>query len=123
MTLEKAKQIYADSPDWFRKELEAEFGEKNLKEPDWRDIKTYEDAVEFRPVDEDDVIYPTDRPHIVDYKKVCHIVKAINGKWKADYTNGDQPKWWPVFLSSGSGFVFSCSYYLYGTRSSGRALF
>lgn len=98
------------------RELVADFIDQSEK--DWRDIKTYEDAVEFRPVDEDDVIYPTDRPHIVDYKKVCHIVKAINGNWRADYNNEDQRKWFPVFLSSGSGFVFSDSNYRYDGRSS-----
>lgn len=114
---ETAVKLYPDAPAWLQKEITKEFGKKDFLK-DWRDIKTYEDAVEFRPVDEDDVIYPTDRPHIVDYKKVCHIVKAINGNWKADYNDEDQRKWFPVFLSSGSGFGFSHSRYYYVFRYS-----
>ena len=106
---ETATKLYPDAPAWFQEEIKEKFGKKDFIK-DWSDIKTYEDAVEFRPVDEDDIIYPTDRPHIVDYKQLCHIKKAINGDWQADYTNEDQRKWFPVFRSAGSGFDFSGSY-------------
>jgi hypothetical protein len=117
LTLQKAKKIYPLSPDWFKKELAEEFGEKSFK-TDWRDIETYEDAVEMRPVDEDDIIYSTDRPHIVAFKQLCHITKTVNGEWIADLPNPNQRKWEQVFLSSGSGFDFSCSYSHYDDRCS-----
>ena len=117
LTLQKAKKIYPVSPDWFQKELAEEFGEKSFI-TDWRDIETYEDAVDMRPVDEDNIIYPTDRPHIVAFKKLCHITKVVNGKWTADYANINQRKWEQVFLSSGSGFDFSFSGSYYDGRIS-----
>jgi len=117
LTLQKAKKIYPISPDWFQKELAEEFGEKSFI-TDWRNIETYEDAVEMRPVDEDDIIYPTDRPHIVAFKKLCHINKVVNGKWTADFADSNQRKWEQVFLSSGSGFGFSHSGSLYDNRRS-----
>lgn len=39
---------------------------------DYKTIKTYDDAVEAREVDDDDIIYSTDRPHIVGYKTLSH---------------------------------------------------
>jgi len=117
LTLQKAKRIYPLSPDWFQKELAEEFGEKSFI-TDWRNIETYEDAVEMRPVDEDDIIYTTDRPHIVAFKKLCHITKVVNGKWTADLADPNQRKWEQVFLSSGSGFDFSCSTSHYAYRFS-----
>lgn len=87
-------------------ELVADFVDKAIKT--WTDLKTYEDAVEMRPVDADDQIFPTDRPHIVAYKQLCHIIKTINEGWRPDWSNTNQRKWWPWFkLSSGFGFSFS----------------
>jgi len=119
LKLEKktARKLFPESPDWFKKVLVETFGEKSFV-IDYRNIDSYEDAVEMRPVDEDDIIYPTDRPHIVAYKQYCHIVKAINGNWKADYNDPNQKKWFPVFLSSGSGFGFSYSDSYYDSRFS-----
>jgi hypothetical protein len=113
-----AKKIYPDAPDWFKEVLEENFGKECFIKRDWRDIDSYEDAVEMRPVDEDDIIYPTDRPHIVALKKLCHITKVVNGNWEADFNDSKQPKWEQVFLSSGSGFDFSYSFTLYGLRGS-----
>ena len=42
------------------KELVADFVDKSIRT--WRDIENYEDAVEMRPVDEDDII---DRKSVV----------------------------------------------------------
>jgi hypothetical protein len=117
LTLQTAKKIYSKSPDWFQKELIEAFGETSFI-TDWRDIKTYEDAVEMRPVDEDDIIYQTDRPHIVAFKQLCHITKAVNGEWEADLNDPNQRKWEQVFLSSGSGFDFSNSRSGYDDRYS-----
>ena len=90
---------------------------------DYKTIKTYDDAVEARPVDDDDIIYETDSPHIVAYKKICHIVKTINNGWTPDWSNDNQHKYNPYFKvsPSGSGFSdlhcdFDCAGTLVGSR-------
>ena len=86
------------------------WGTKNF---DYKTIKTYDDAVEAREVDDDDIIYSTDRPHIVGYKKLCHIVKVINNGWVPDWSNKDQRKYYLWFKVSPSGSGFSGSIYAY----------
>ena len=83
------------------------------KDFDYKTIKTYDDAVEAREVDDDDIIYPTDNPNIVAFKKICHIVKVINGKWTPDWNDRNQCKYYPWFKVSPSGSGFSDSHYVY----------
>lgn len=84
------------------------------KPVDFRDIKTYEDACEARPVDKEDKIYSTDSSDIIAYKKLKHLRKAICPDFIVDWTNGNQQKWYPWFnLSSGFGFGdsnYNCSH-------------
>ena len=79
------------------------------KDFDYKTIKTYEDAVKARKVDDDDIIYPTDRPHIVAYKKICHIIKVINNGWVPNWSDSNQHKYFPWFEVSPSGSGFSDS--------------
>lgn len=39
-----------------------------------------------------------------------HIFKIKRGKWKPDFTNGSQAKWFPRFTVSSSGLAFEVSY-------------
>ena len=78
---------------------------------DYKTIKTYDDAVEARPVDDDDIIYETDSPHIVAYKKICHIIKTINNGWTPNWSNDNQHKYNHYFKVSPSGSGFSASDY------------
>ena len=104
------------------------------KDFDYKTIKTYEDAVKARKVDDDDIIYPTDRPHIVAYKKICHIIKVINNGWVPNWSDNNQRKYFPYFrvFPSGSGFSvlgfdFGCTAAFVGSRlltdSSEKALY
>ena len=93
------------------------------KDFDYKTIKTYEDAVKARKVDDDDIIYPTDRPHIVAYKKICHIIKVINNGWVPNWSDNNQRKYFPYFrvFSSGSarsvlGCDFGCTAAFVGSR-------
>lgn len=110
-----AKKLYKETPTWFQSILTATFGEDVAKKRVFTDIKSYQDAAEILPVHEDDIIYPTDRPHIVAFKELCHISRVINWlqDFKPDYNDNNQPKWYQVFQSSGSGFVFLYSYAYY----------
>jgi hypothetical protein len=42
----------------------------------------------------------------IAYKKLKTIIEALNEGWKADYTNGNERKWFPWFNVSLSGFAF-----------------
>ena len=94
------------------------------KDFDYKTIKTYEDAVKARKVDDDDIIYPTDRHHIVAYKKICHIIKVINNGWVPNWSDSNQRKYFPWFVvsPSGSGFSASDSDYCYSYTSVGSRL-
>lgn len=48
-----------------------------------------------------------------DFLELQIKVKALNEKWEADYNNGNQRKWFPVFKWNGSAFVFSISNFVY----------
>src|ERR1035437_6639349 len=78
-----AKKLYPETPNWFQSILKTTFGEDVAKKRVYTDIKVYEDAIEILPVHEDDIIYPTDRPHIVALKELCHISRVMN--WLQDY--------------------------------------
>jgi hypothetical protein len=90
-----------------------------FKSIDFRDIKTYQDAVNAMPVSKEDVIYNNDPDYVVALKQLRHIIKVVNGSsFKVDWTNGRQPKWRPWFDLS-SGFRFSDSSYTYSYTDSG----
>ncbi len=54
-------------------------------------------------------------------QKVDIIVAAIVGKWKADYSKGDQLKWRPWFIwdVAASAFRFCYSFDGYGSSTAG----
>ncbi len=107
---QKAKRLYDESPDWFKRDLEAEFGEDFFKATNYESIKTFEDACKKLKVYPDDIFNKKDSPDEVAYKKLKVIVKAINNGWIPNWKDSDQKKWFPWFNLS-SGFGFSGSYY------------
>lgn len=124
LTLHQAKKLYQTAPASLQEIFKATFGEIVATPFSYKDIKTYDDAVEARPVDDDDIIYETDSPHIVAYKKICHIVKTINNGWTPDWRNDNQHKYNPYFKvsPSGSGFSDSLYDYLYTSTDVGSRL-
>ena len=123
MTLEKAKAIYPTSPDWFKKELTAEFGAKAFEKRTFEDIRTFEDACEELGIDPQTVVHENDTPDEAAYKKLKIVVRAINQGWTPDWNNSNQYKWWPYFnLSSGSGFSRTGSDYDFGLTCVGSRL-
>lgn len=109
-----AKMIYEGSPDWFKSQLEKEFGKGNFIKNEFENIKTFEDACNALGVNPDEVYNEKDLPDEIAYKKLKVIVKAINKSWVPDWNNGDERKWWPWFNLS-SGFGFSGSNYDYAS--------
>jgi hypothetical protein len=76
-------------------------------------IKTFEDACLKLGKNPKGKYHPYERLEI--------IVAAIVGKWKADYNNDDQEKWYCVFRwdASSSCFRFDCSFYGYTNANAG----
>jgi hypothetical protein len=112
-----AKKLYPESPDWFKEQLEKEFGADYLDPNPWENIKTLDDACTKLKIDFSELISKVDTPDVIAYKKLKIIIAAINtnraGKtWVPDWNNMDQKKWYPWFNLS-SGFGVSCSNYYY----------
>lgn len=74
---------------------------------------TYEDFVAHAPsnVFRECLIYDTDTPDIIAYKKLKLIIKVINGDWTPDFKNANQKKWYAWFKVLPSGFDFSNTHY------------
>ena len=70
----EAKLLYPLASDSIKKELENKFGKDFFMPKDYEKIVSYEAAVEKRPVDDDDIIYETDAPHIVAFKELDGFV-------------------------------------------------
>ena len=116
----QAKRIYHEAPDWFKTQLEEEFGEESFIPNEFESIKTLEDAYAKTGESISDEIRALLTPDEIAYKELKIIVKAINMEndkvWVADWSNTNQRKWWPWFNLS-SGFGFSHSGYYYGHTS------
>lgn len=108
---ETARKLYGSVPDFFREQLEEAFGKEAFRKKDFRDIKTFEDALELTEGDLTG-IRNDENPDVIAYKKLKIIVAAINQGWVPNWNNTDQKKWFPWFNLS-SGFGFSRTYYGY----------
>ena len=116
LTLETAKKLYNDktTQDWFKKQLETEFGKQLLKEFNYRNIKTFEDACEHLGINPDNLPntshleFDLAKPIIAHYKLII-IFKAVNNGWTPDWTNPNEYKYFPWFgfVSSSSGLSSS----------------
>ena len=114
---EKAKKLYKQSPDWFKKELETEFGKKLFKEFNYKDIKTFNDVCIACGTTETGFNQKYEnlglRPDAINYEKIVMIASVINDGWIPDFTNQTQRKYYPYFIISASGFGFSYSDFYY----------
>lgn len=83
-------------------------------------IKTYEDACEYVGIsplalDDYDFLPEIDAKHAYADHKLTVIVRALNEGWQPDYSNGNEPKYYPwmKWVGSGVGFSylnFDCAY-------------
>ncbi|MGV8094486.1 MAG: hypothetical protein AB2L24_21745 [Mangrovibacterium sp.] len=115
MKIEKttAKKLYRESPKWFKKQLEKEFGAEFFTPNYFENLKTVEDCCRKLGVDPASLVNENDTPDEIAYKSLKIVIRAINTNekgviWEPDWNNTDQRKWWPWFNLS-SGFGFSCS--------------
>lgn len=116
---QQAKKLYPDSPEWFKKQLEEEFGHDFFKPKEFESVKTFQDACKKEGIDpkylpefpamEKEFVKPLTAAY-----KLMVIFKAINNGWRPDWSNWSQYKYFPWFRVLSSGFGFGGSNYGYG---------
>ena len=127
MKKETAKAIYNKVPDWMKTILHDEFGEKTFAK-DFKSIKTFSDACEAFGITEEEFEKHWSTADLAKdtlaYEKLKVIANAINAGWTPDWSNTNQPKYYPYFavLPSGSGFSYSLTYNYYGATIVGSRL-
>lgn len=57
------------------------------------------------------------------YKMIKQVEKLFNGKWKKDWNDRNQSKWYPWYEQTDSGLVFSFSCSCYFLSFSGQVAF
>lgn len=92
-----------------KKALENFYGKEvfNMKITD--QVKTFEDAYEFagRPQRPNFNVFPFyDRSFYENMWKMSIITMVLNEGWEPDWDNLDEPKYYPYFNMSPSGFAF-----------------
>lgn len=84
------------------------------KEIDVFSLKTWEDVLDYIPIDDPDYedlidlqTLFTDNHHLINYQKAIIICKVLNQGWVPDWSNPDEHKYFPWFKMEGSsGFRF-----------------
>lgn len=109
LDLSIAKQLYATASGDIKKKLEDHFGQEELTKTDITDrVKSFEDACKELGVRTSDIVLSSDDVDESAYKKLKVITLALNEKWRPDWTNTGEVKYYPWFdLSSGSGLSFN----------------
>lgn len=76
-------------------------------------IKTFEDAWEYCGKPEIPLIQGNEKQieYFIAVYQMSIIVKALNEDWTADWDNADEPKYYPYFYMSPSGFAFDDTIY------------
>ena len=89
----------------------------------YREIKTVEDALKAtgRPSVPEFSELPEDlRTYFQAQYKAVVIAEALNGKWKANWADGNQKKWFPYF-GNFSSLMFCDTGYSYSTLHAGNS--
>mgnify|MGYP001354057252 CR=1 FL=1 len=105
-----------------KKVLENLYGKEvfNMKITDR--VKTFEDAYEIagKPQKPDfNVFSVADRSFFEHMWKMTIITKALNEDWEPDWDNTDEPKYYPYFSMSPSGFGFRGAYHDFACAPAG----
>ena len=114
----KAVRLFKEVPKWFQETLIDTFGKETFSGKIMDRVKTLNDAIS--EADEEtrrkylQSMEGYNNPDEIAYKQAKLIAKVLRGEWEPDWNNGNQQKWYPYFeWSSGSGFGFSRSFYLF----------
>ena len=110
--------LYDQVPEWFRGELEKEFGKEVFEKKDYENLETFDDCCKVCGTTEEEFkkkFIPLDlSPDALNLEALGIINKAINGpNWKVNHADQNQKKHFPVFSTSSGVFGFACSGYVY----------
>jgi hypothetical protein len=78
----------------------------------YKNIKTIKDVLKFHGITEESSKFEMYQPYIRKYMRACYfiefITKAISGKWKPDFSDPNQRKFycWFKYKPESSAFVF-----------------
>jgi hypothetical protein len=110
---ELAKEIYEESPNFFKRILQETFKGENLGKKDWKELRTFNDCCiscgttekqfddKWKDIPVSDMIITVAKFEIMN--------EAINQGWMPDTLNTNQQKWYPRFMVSSSGLDFLTS--------------
>lgn len=108
-----AVKLFKSAPEYFKKVLISTFGDKCFNGNIMDRINSFEDALYEAGKKPDDIFRSSDPRHRIAQDKIEFIISVITEGFKPDFSNSNQKKWYPYFKWSGSGFVFTGSYYYY----------
>lgn len=121
----KARQLYATADPELKAILEETFGTSALCQKITDRVKSYQDACRETgetPIDECALRAAGLTDDDIAYRMLKTINRALNQKWCANYSDGNQKKWFPYFDSlSSSGFAFLDAYCRYSAPYAGSA--
>ena len=113
LKLEKSEaiKVYPSAPEWFKKVLIGTFGENCFGGKIIDRIFTVQDALNERGKKLEDICRMDDRADKKARDIMEYVIEVVNEDFKADYDNGDQKKWSPIFQKTPTGFRFHGSGY------------
>lgn len=109
LKLEKVEAIklYQSAPDWFKKVLKGTFGENCFSGKIIDRLFTVQDVLNERGKKLEDICRLDDRADKKARDIMEYVIEVVNEGFKADYDNGKQKKWHPIFEKTPSGFRFT----------------
>ena len=117
ISVEQGRRLFAEGPEWFKKDLLDAFGEDELKGKPYESLLTFDDCCRRCGTTEEAFEEKwKDVPvckQVIALERLAVISKAINGEWSADHFDTGQKKWALYFTVRPSGFAFSDAYYYY----------
>ncbi|MGN6601213.1 MAG: hypothetical protein ACTHK8_02115 [Ginsengibacter sp.] len=107
----KARKLYPTASNEFKEMLHDSFGKEFFFTSPIDRIKTWEDACEDQGLDPYQALpykSPKDEHEeaVNGFAQMCIIAKSLNGDWKGDLSDEDQPKYYPWFERSGSALSY-----------------
>lgn len=105
-----------------KKVLENLFGAEPFKQQKITDrVKSFEDACNVLCYFPEVIISEFDSKSTIAYKKLVTIIEALNEGWKPNWKDKNEPKYYPWWNMSGSGFSLyfvgcSCASSIVGSR-------
>lgn len=107
-----ARKFYKNPTNAFKEELETTFGKEFFSEKITDRVKTIEDVCKELGVDISTAWNTqTEEAHVVAYKQMVLIARALNEGWVANWDDSSEPKWYAWWYMDKPGFrLYGCLY-------------